>query len=186
VTQLDSEDQLLASAVSYALEGAALASPRRLTDPTPCSGWDLGTLLNHVIESAGELGDAIAGSGAGVAHTGPGRDPVTRLRTEAASLLAACAPAGRLVTIGDRQLTAGMVAVTAAIEITVHGWDIHTACGAREPVPAHLAEALLPAAALLVTPGTRPGLFAGPVRLPATASPGDQLVAFLGRQPGIQ
>lgn len=189
MTRLDSEEQLLASAVSYALEGAALASPRPLTNPTPCSGWDLGTLLDHVIESAGELGDAIAAGGPGVAHPGPERDPVTRLRTEAARLLAACAaagPAGRLVAIGDRQLTAGMVAVTAAIEITVHGWDIHAACGASEPVPAYLAEALLPAAALLVTPGTRPGLFAGPVRLPATARPGDQLVAFLGRQPRIE
>jgi hypothetical protein len=45
------------------------------------------------------------------------------------------------------------------------------------------ASALLPAAALLVTPRTRPGLFAGPVRLPGPACPGDQLVAFLGRQP---
>jgi hypothetical protein len=42
---------------------------------------------------------------------------------------------------------------------------------------------LLPIAPLLITPGTRPGLFADPVRLPGPASPGDQLVAFLGRQP---
>jgi hypothetical protein len=42
---------------------------------------------------------------------------------------------------------------------------------------------LLPIAPLLITPATRPGLFADPVRLPGPASPGDQLVAFLGRQP---
>jgi hypothetical protein len=35
---------------------------------------------------------------------------------------------------------------------------------------------------LLVT--GREGLFAGPVEVPAQASPGDQLVAFLGRDPG--
>ena len=34
-----------------------------------------------------------------------------------------------------------------------------------------------------ITPGTRLGLFADPVRLPGPARPGDQLVAFLGRQP---
>jgi hypothetical protein len=42
---------------------------------------------------------------------------------------------------------------------------------------------LLPIAPLLVTPGTRPELFADPVRLPGPACPGDQLVAFCGRQP---
>jgi hypothetical protein len=76
-----------------------------------------------------------------------------------------------------------MVAVTGAIEITVHGWDISAACGARRPVPLGLAIVLLPIAPLLITPGTRPGLFADPVRLPGPASLGDQLVASLGRQP---
>lgn len=76
-----------------------------------------------------------------------------------------------------------MVAVTGAIEITVHGWDIFTACGTDSPIPPGLASILLPAAALLVTPRTRPGLFSSPVRLPGSACPGDQLVAFLGRPP---
>jgi hypothetical protein len=30
----------------------------------------------------------------------------------------------------------------------------------------------------------REGLFAGPVEVPAQATPGDKLVAFLGRDPG--
>ena len=42
---------------------------------------------------------------------------------------------------------------------------------------------LLPIAPLFVTPGSRAGLFADPVPVPARACPGDQLVAFLGRQP---
>jgi hypothetical protein len=76
-----------------------------------------------------------------------------------------------------------MVAVTSAIEIAVHGWDVWVACGARRPVPPGLAAVLLPIAPLLITPDTRPGLFADPVRLPGPVSPGDQLVAFCGRQP---
>ncbi len=79
-----------------------------------------------------------------------------------------------------------MVAVTGAIEITVHGWDIWVACAAPRPVPSGLAAILLPIAPLLITPGTRPGLFADPVRLPGPACPGDHLVAFLGRQPRSQ
>jgi uncharacterized protein (TIGR03086 family) len=146
-------------------------------------------LLDHVSDSIGMLHEAIAAGGAGTAppdSPGLGPDPMAGLRSQAAGLLDACAaagPADRRVVIGDRELRASMVAVTGAIEITVHGWDIWVACGACRPVPPGLAAILLPIAPLLVTPGTRPGLFADPVRLPGPASPGDQLVAFLGRQP---
>ena len=181
--------ELLDSAVSYALSGAALCTAQLLRRPTPCPGWDLATLLDHVSDSIGVVHQAITAGGASAAppgYPGPGPDPVVRLRRQAVRLLDACAAAGsaeRRVAIWDRELTASMVAVTGAIEIAVHGWDISVACGARQPVPPGLAAVLLPIAPLLITPGTRPGLFAGPVRLPGPASPGDQLVAFLGRQP---
>ena len=182
--------ELLDSAVSYALASAALGTAQLLRRPTPCSGWDLETLLDHVSDSIRVLHDAInAGDSASAAspgYPGPGPDPVARLRDQAARLLGACAvagPAERRVAIGDRELTASMVAVTGAIEITVHGWDISVACGACRPVPPGLAAILLPIAPLLITPDTRPGLFADPVRLPGPASLGDQLVAVLGRQP---
>jgi uncharacterized protein (TIGR03086 family) len=76
-----------------------------------------------------------------------------------------------------------MVAVTGVIEITVHGWDISVACGARRPVPPGLAAALLPVAPVLIPRATRAGLFADPVPVPEAACPGDRLVAFLGRLP---
>lgn len=184
--------ELLESAVSYALAGAALATPELLSRPTPCPVWDLEMLLDHLSDSIGVVGEAIATGGVShgpaQGHDGPGRDPVARLRGQAARLLGACAtagPAGRRVAIGDRELAASMVAVTGAIELAVHGWDISVACGAPRPVPPHLAAVLLPIAPLLITPSTRPGLFADPVRLPGPASPGDQLVAFLGRQPRL-
>jgi hypothetical protein len=65
-----------------------------------------------------------------------------------------------------------MVAVTGATEVTVHGWDISVAYGPPAG-PADLPAVLLPIAPLLITPGTRPGLFAHPVRLPGPASLGD-------------
>ena len=182
--------ELLESAVSYALAGAGMATPQLLSRPTPCAGWDLETLLNHVSDSIVALYEAIATAGVGASaapgYLRPSPDPVARLRSQAGRLLVAYAgagPAEHLVAIGDRELAASTVAVTGAIEITVHGWDISVACGARRPVAAGLAAVLLPIAPLLITPSTRPGLFADPVRLPGPACPGDQLVAFLGRQP---
>jgi uncharacterized protein (TIGR03086 family) len=182
--------ELLDAAVSYALAGAAAATPAQLSCPTPCTSWDLQMLLDHLSDSIGELADLIGNAGAVASAAPPGPwpegDPVARLRGQAARLRAACATpraASRLVAIGDREITASMVAVTGAIGISVHGWDIFSACGTYRPVPPGLASALLPAAALLITPRTRPGLFAGPVRPPSSACPGDQLVALLGRQP---
>jgi uncharacterized protein (TIGR03086 family) len=183
--------ELLETAIGYALAGAALGTPQLLSRPTPCAGWDLEMLLDHVSDSIAVLHEAIAAgtAGAGAAPIGDhgrGPGPVARLRGRASGLLGACAaagPGGRLVTIGDRELTASMVTVTGAIEIAVHGWDITVACTGRRPVPPSLATALLAIAPLLIGPDDRPGLFAEPVQLPGPACPGDQLVAFLGRRP---
>ena len=185
--------ELLESAISYALANAGTATRPVLSSPTPCPGWDLEALLDHLSDSIAALDEVMAAPGTSPgARAHAGGDPVTRLHDQSASLLGACAAAGptgptgpteRLVAIGDRQLTASMVAVTGALEITVHGWDIGAACGGPRPVPSGLAVVLLAVAPLLVTPATRAGLFARPVRLSIPACPGDQLVAFLGRQP---
>ena len=185
---------LLRWATSYALASTRLATPQRLPYPTPCDGWDLGWLLHHVSDSVGVLHEAITTGCIGpgpAAEDGDGPDPdvVSGLYRRAGRLLAACAlaapasPAGHLVTVGDQGLPAKMAVAAGAIEITVHGWDISVACGSRQPVPPDLAALLLPIAPLFITPGTRAGLFADPVPVPGQACPGDQLVAFLGRQP---
>jgi uncharacterized protein (TIGR03086 family) len=191
VIPVSSGRELLESAARYALAGAGLITPQLLTCATPCSGWDLAALLDHLSDSIEVLREAIVTgttvtpAGAALPDPRPGCDPVRRLRGQAERLLAACAtvPPGRLVAVDDRELTAGIVAVTGALEIAVHGWDIWATSGAVRPVPPGLAAALLPAAAVLVSPATRPGLFAEPVRLPGPASPAEQLIAFLGRQP---
>jgi uncharacterized protein (TIGR03083 family) len=213
--------ELLGWAISYAVASARLATPQRLSCPTPCTGWDLGSLLHHVSDSVGVVHEALTTgcigpgltspgltgtgfTGAGLTGTGctdpgpaardggPDRDPVSDLYRRAGQLLAACTPAtpatpadraGHLVAIGDRELAARMVVAAGAIEITVHGWDISVACGSRRPVPPDLAALLLPIAPLFITPGSRAGLFADPVPVSQWACPGDQLVAFLGRQP---
>ena len=125
------------------------------------------------------------GSGPPAGDEEPEPDVVSGLYRRA-RLLAACTPAtpaGHLVSMGDRELPTKMAVAAGAIEITVHGWDISVACGSRGPVPPDLAVLLLPIAPLFITPGGRTGLFADPVPVPGRACPGDQLVAFLGRQP---
>jgi uncharacterized protein (TIGR03086 family) len=192
VGRLKRERELLESAVSYVLTEAALVTPQLLSSPTPCPGWDLATLLDHVVDSVRVLHEAIAtgaiSASAAPGAAGPRPDPVARLRSQTARLLAADAAPGsaqRAVSIGDRELTASVVAIAGAMEIAVHGWDISVACGATRTIPSGLAALLLPIAPLLITAESRPGLFSDPVRLPGPACPGDELVAFLGRQPRL-
>jgi uncharacterized protein (TIGR03086 family) len=180
--------ELLGSAVGYALAGAGMVRPPLLSCSTPCSGWVLAELLDHLSDSIMVLAEAITVRNVIVVPScrRPMPDPAVRLRSRAEGLLdavAASGRSGRRVAIGGRELSLNVVAAAAAMEITVHGWDLRVACGSCQPVPPGLAGILLPIAPLLVTPGTRPGLFGHPVQLPGPACPGDELVAFLGRQP---
>ena len=179
------EYRLLDRAVRYALSAAGQATPRLLPAATPCAEWDLGRLLVHLGDSLDALAEGLSARSVGLcppccgaegsagAPSGPGASDdeslIAGLAVRAAVLLTACAevPGGQEpVAVGDQLLTTSVVAITGAIEVAVHGWDISVSCGDREPVPSRLATELLPYAALLVPRHTRPGLFADPVLVP--------------------
>jgi uncharacterized protein (TIGR03086 family) len=189
MTSLAAGPALLQHAVRYALASAAPVTAEMLARPTPCAGWNLHRLRSHICESLDALCEGFSAGYVGPAPPEPGTAADCGLADDltgrAARLLAACsaAPPGRLITIVNQDLTTGVLAATGAIEIAVHSWDLCVTCGGREPIPAGLASGLLELAPLLVTAGTRDGLFADPVPAAPTASPGHRLVAFLGRDP---
>ena len=90
------------------------------------------------------------------------------------------------MAVGGLPVPAGLVACTGAVEIAVHGWDVSAARGGGRAgpatIPAGLATRMLRLGPLIVA--GREGLFADAVDVPAQASPGDQLVGYLGRCPG--
>jgi uncharacterized protein (TIGR03086 family) len=191
LTLTDGRSQL-EDAVRYALAISPHVTPDLLEGPTPCASWDLRMLLDHLNESVGMLAEGLA-TGSLSAEPAPAApdaitDRVVTLRLRCARLLTACrtAPAGQLVTLGAYDLTASLMSCAGAIEVAVHAWDIAAACGSRQPIPSALAERMLQIAPLLVTDATRAGLFADPVPAPASTTPGDRLVALLGRHPAWQ
>jgi uncharacterized protein (TIGR03086 family) len=173
---------VLERAVAYCLGSLALVTPARLTAPTPCPGWSLRDLLDHLIDSMSALEEAAAGE---VMPTGPAgaSDVLSQARDGAVRLLGAWAQTGgAAVRIEHARLTAPVVAGVGSIELTVHGWDVARSCVAQRPIPADLADELLDLAVVLIRAPDRPGRFARP--LPARSdAPADQLLAFLGRAP---
>jgi uncharacterized protein (TIGR03086 family) len=184
---------LLERSVGYALGGLGGVTPAALGRATPCRGWDLGMLLRHTADSLDALLEAVD-TGSVLLHPAPASpdappdDPAAALvaafRSGAVRLLGAWTTAGEgPVTVGGCPMQACMVAMTGAIEIAVHGWDIACATGNPRPIPPGLAGLLLDPAMALVTDATRGGLFAPAVPVTGTAAPAERLLAHLGRDP---
>jgi uncharacterized protein (TIGR03086 family) len=181
---------VLAGAIRYAFGSLTCVTPGFLARPTPCATWDLATLLQHVNDSLAALHEGIAAGSVSLTPAAEtAGDPgglVATFRVRASRLLAASATAGnqdRCIAIADRRLAGRIVTAVGAVEIAVHGWDVAEACRCRRPIPPALATGILKIIPLVVTDATRDTRFAAPVTVSPLASPGDRLIALLGRSP---
>jgi uncharacterized protein (TIGR03086 family) len=177
---------LFERAVTYILGTLVLVSPRLMSRPTPCPMWNVRTLLDHLNDTMAAVQEAGNGD---IRLDGPDppattADPVDLLRARAGHALGAWAGirTRRPITIADHALTPTLVLTTVALEVTAHGWDLSTACGAPRPIPTALAQDLLIIAPLLVTAADRPARFAAATVPAPDAQPGERLLAFLGRR----
>jgi uncharacterized protein (TIGR03086 family) len=184
VTQeLDAAVELLDRSLAYTRVMLADVRPDNLDRPTPCAGWTLGHLLAHMEDALDAFTEAAAGR-VDVEPVPPTTTRVDALQEKACALLGpwmAARPSSEPVEVGDRGLEAPLLVATAALEITVHGWDVGQATGAGVAIPEVLAEALMPVAHAVVMPDDRPGRFGAPLQTGAHASSSQVLLGFLGR-----
>ena len=170
----------------------------QLGEPTPCSEYSLGDLLQHVRG----LAEAFTLAGGKEQPEGgskpPPRGNASRLppdwRGEIAGWL------GRLVDVWSDQAAwegttwiagfeapASAVGVTAANELAVHGWDVARASGQQLVLD---EAALAPSrefVAMMSGPGSeaaRGDAFGPALPIPAGASALDEVIAGNGRDPG--
>ncbi len=176
--------ELLDRSLAYARPALAQIGPEHAALPTPCHGWPLHRLLEHLDDGLDAYTEAATGRVSLV--PGLGDAPVQSIRAKACALLSWWLdPPVEFVEIGDRRLAAETLLSAAALEITLHGWDVHEALGRRTPVPEDLAGPLLDVAIQVATGPWRPGCFALPVTPPPGDSESQLLVGFLGRgRPG--
>jgi uncharacterized protein (TIGR03086 family) len=164
-----------------------LVTPELAHASTPCRDWDLTALMLHMDDSLRALQEA-ADLGLVTMTTAEPDDPehlVAGLRTRAGALLGAWTAnqGAELVSVAGCPLTAKVLVLTGALEVAVHGWDVAQTCGNELPIPKAVAADLVTLVPSLVDRSGRGSRFAPAVPVPPWASPGDLLVAALGRRP---
>lgn len=181
MTPLDHAVGLLDRALCYT--GATLndVTDADLGRRTPCERWDLGQLLAHMDDALDAFAEGARGE-VELQDRVPARVRVRRLQQKACALLVAWTPqTPHPVRIGGHELATEVVVGAAALEITVHGWDVTQAVGTARPIPGALARGLLPIAESLVAEAERGSEFGAPRPVPSESADEIRLLGFLGR-----
>ena len=184
-TALTGAVELLDRSLGYTRVVLAGVGSDDLDRPTPCPDWSLADLLAHMEDAIDAFTEAAGGEvRAAPPPVVPGTVPqVGRLRAKACALLGAWAGETREgVSVSGHAVTSELLVATAALEVTVHGWDVGRSLGTGGPVPDELARRLLEVAGRLVQPQDRAVRFGTPLPVPPDAAPGERLLAFLGRR----
>ncbi|GAB2843149.1 TIGR03086 family metal-binding protein [Actinocorallia aurea] len=156
--------------------------PADLGLPTPCAGWDLRTLLGHLVaENRGFAG--------GPTWTDAALDPdhATAFRQTADAVVAAFAAPDALdrkVPVNTFGVFPGAIALRMHfIDNAAHTWDVARTLGRPWTPAPDLAEAALATALAFPLPRGEGEPFAAEIPLPPDAAPEARFLAFTGRDP---
>jgi uncharacterized protein (TIGR03086 family) len=161
-----------------------------LERPTPCVGWDVRTLIGHVVGIYQAVRDALHGERVNlVAAAAPlGDAPERTVNDAATAMMQAWREPGAL----DRTLATSIrdMPATLATRIVIgdsmlHAWDVARARGVEIVMPEDLANAQLEMMEQYYDPATRgPGRgFDLAIEWPAEAPVQERLLALAGRNP---
>lgn len=173
---------VLQRALDYTRDALTTITCSDIDRPTPCAGWTLADLLAHMEDALDAFAEAAGGAvGLSSAAPSPLEQRVQRLQAKACGLLTAwLSAASPVVDVAGHPLPVDAVARIAALEITVHGWDVGRTTTRGSSIPERLAADLLPTA-LQVALSDDPR-FAAPVPVPVEAPAGVHVLALLGRR----
>jgi uncharacterized protein (TIGR03086 family) len=135
---------------------------------TPCDGWDLATLLSHMIGQNRGFAAAVAGGDADeAAYAGPRVTPanaVAEWEASAGALRAAFGAADEAATVHlvefDIQVPSSAALSMQLLDTAVHAWDVATALGDTYRPDDAVTELVLDFSRKIASrPGGSPGVF---------------------------
>ncbi len=178
-------------------------TPADLDRPTPCAGWDLRALLEHMTGQdrgfaaavrAARTGDDLDASAFAPHPLGP--SPATTLAEgldEVVAAFAAGADGPVLMAEFDRRVPTPIVVQMHLIDTLVHGWDVAATLGVQDDYVTRLDAEVVGAALAMSeqipddeyreTPGAS---FAHALSAPQDADPWTRVLTLLGRDPAWQ
>ncbi len=159
-------------------------------DASPCDGWDVQALLNHLV--AGNLWAAELGSGHTIEEVGDrldgdvlGGNALAAYDTSAEAAAATFEVPGALdapCAVSYGPVPGSVYAGHRFIDVLIHGWDLATATGQDATLDPELVDAayrLLQDQADMVRAS---GMFGEDILVPVGVGPQTQLLAFIGRK----
>lgn len=180
---------LLAGVLSKTGDVIEGVDPDQLALPTPCDGYDVETLINHLVGwlHVFEAGCHDRSYEGDVTAYRCGAEPAREFRTAAAGLVAGWKRYGfdREVSVTGGKQPAEQVFSMALMEFLTHGWDLATATGQPIPFTEQEAAETLARAEVTLPPQYRGENmpFGRIVPVAEHASAVDRMVAFMGRDP---
>ena len=156
---------------------------------TPCEGWDVRALLNHVV--AGNLWAAELGAGATIEGVGDrldgdmlGADPVSSYATSAKAAAEIFRRPGALdapCAVSYGPVPGSVYAGHRFIDVLIHGWDLAAATGQDTTLDAGLMRACREVAEPQLDAFRGAGALGEPLPVPPGASDQARFLAMLGR-----
>jgi uncharacterized protein (TIGR03086 family) len=174
---------------SAAAAGAVFADvePDQLDLPTPCAGWTVRTLLNHVVYGNQRFVREAAGKPpVDPAADHLGDDPADAFRESTAQLRAVFAAEGaldRVVPTPFGDAPARMLLEMRVVDMLLHGWDAAKATGQSTDLAPELATSLIESFRRMRASGRGAGMFGEMQPEPEGGTAADRLAAVAGRRP---
>ena len=157
---------------------------------TPCAGWDVRALVNHLV--SGNLWAAELAAGARIDDAGGrldgdllGSDPAASYAESATSAAAAFRRPGALdapCAVSYGPVPGSVYAGHRFIDVFIHGWDLAAATGQDTTLDAGLLEACQKILEPQLDAFREAGAFGGEVDVPPGASAQARFLARLGRR----
>jgi uncharacterized protein (TIGR03086 family) len=191
MTDQDDPRELLRRSLDVASAVVGGLKPDVMSDPTPCSEFDVATLTNHLTGAVARTGSIARGTPVTGLLEPSGAEPeegwaaaFEAARSEALDAWADDALLAKEFTLPWATMPGAGIVTMYAMEATLHSWDLAVATGQDHLLDDEVAERLLPAAQEWLPPEHRGGEipFGPVVEVAEDARAADRLAGFTGRQ----